>query len=117
MNQLPNKWLDRLTFTSLSFLLIFPLFFQLNGTIFNDSGYVFDSMGDLNRIPIPISLLAYIVGFLILRKEKISKEIVLFLFTTLIIIMVTKILSTNIYSVIKKSNIIQIIQIVTFFNN
>jgi hypothetical protein len=46
--------------------VLFPLFFQLNGGIYNDYVAMIDSLGALTRLPLPISLFACLAIFALL---------------------------------------------------
>lgn len=50
----------------IAFLLIMPLFFQIDGGLFRDSAFVFDSEKRLLRLPIPISVLGLFGGIALL---------------------------------------------------
>ncbi len=51
--------------------LLFPLFFQLSGEIFMAQEMVFDSGGKLFRVPLPISVIACVIGLvLLIRSER-----------------------------------------------
>lgn len=59
------------TFTSIArrviaFLLLLPLFFQLSGSIFRETIYLFDTAGSLMRLPIPVSVIACFGGIVLL---------------------------------------------------
>ncbi|MDZ4730667.1 MAG: glycosyltransferase family 2 protein [Xanthomonadales bacterium] len=54
----------------LSFLLVFPLFFQLSGRIYNSIDPVVDSGGVLANLPLPISIIACFVGILLLARYR-----------------------------------------------
>ena len=62
------------------FTLLLPLFFQLQGSIFTDSGMNFDSRGMLNRVPLPLSSLTCFIGlaFLIRYKQSTRSASILF---------------------------------------
>jgi len=51
---------------AIGFLLLFPLFFQLTGEVFNSKTPVFDSGGVLTQLPIPISILTCLIGVVVL---------------------------------------------------
>jgi MFS family permease len=51
--------------------LLFPLFFQMTGEIFLAQDMVFDSGGKLWQLPLPISVIACVIGLiLLLRSER-----------------------------------------------
>jgi len=49
----------------IALLIVFPLFFQLTGTVFRDPAYVFETEGRLMSLPIPISVIAFCGIFLL----------------------------------------------------
>lgn len=54
----------------LSFLLVFPLFFQLSGKIYNSADPVVDSGGVLANLPLPVSIIACFMGILLLARYR-----------------------------------------------
>lgn len=53
---------------AIALLLFLPLFFQLNGAIFRDPAYIFDTGGQLMRLPVPVSVIACYGGILLLGR-------------------------------------------------
>lgn len=49
--------------------ILFPLFFQLSGDIYNSQEAIVDSGGMLNRLPLPLSILACLGGILALKDN------------------------------------------------
>lgn len=49
--------------------LLFPLFFQLSGGIYNNPEAMIDSLGVLSTLPLPLSLLACLFGVLALARN------------------------------------------------
>jgi hypothetical protein len=49
--------------------ILFPIFFQLSGDIYNSVEAVFDSGGVLNTLPLPLSIIACFVGTLALKNN------------------------------------------------
>ena len=53
------------------FVFLFPLFFQLSGSIFTQEGMTFDSQGNLLLVPLPIASITCFIGILaLIRLEK-----------------------------------------------
>ncbi|NIP30747.1 MAG: hypothetical protein GTO02_12670, partial [Candidatus Dadabacteria bacterium] len=79
--------------TFILLLLFFPLFFQLNGNIFNSYDLVFDSKGSLFLLPLPVGVIACFAGIPLLIRYKyvelsagfIFSFFVLMVFSTLIV--------------------------------
>ena len=81
--------------TLLSILMYLPLFFQLNGKIFNDRSFNFDSMGELNQLPIPVSVFTCFYGLLIIGNYRVIKESTYFIISMFIIMLGASFVSTN----------------------
>ena len=79
----------------ISGLIIIPIFFQINSGVFNDKSLVFDTKGLINNLPIPVSVLACMVGFIMFndyKKSKITLTAVLMLF---VIMLISTVATTN----------------------
>ena len=76
-------------------ILVFPIFFQLNGKIFNDPSLVFESVGQLSRLPIPISVFACFGGLFLIRDLKNSKKSIYMLFLTFLFMLGTALISAQ----------------------
>ena len=84
----------KIVFISLSLILIFPIFFQLNGQIYNEKiRPIIDNGGILLELPLPLSILASILGLLLFstnfKKSKpalitISSMYILFIISMLV---------------------------------
>ena len=72
-----------------SILLTLPLFFQLDGTIFNDQSYNFNSHGSLYVLPFPISIFSSLIGILFVFNYKKSKESLILIITISIIMLIS----------------------------
>ena len=80
-----NRWRMQALFV---FLLCLPVFFQLDGSIFNVKDYIhadgalrFDTKGSLLLVPLPISVLACYIGLAFLLKYEAVKISIFFLLT------------------------------------
>jgi hypothetical protein len=58
-----------LTIWLIAIALLFPLFFQLSGGIYNNPEAVTDSLGVLSKLPLPISIIACLLGILALARN------------------------------------------------
>ncbi|WP_228778586.1 MULTISPECIES: hypothetical protein [unclassified Polaromonas] len=58
-----------MTIWLIAIALLFPLFFQLSGGIYNNPAAVTDSLGVLSKLPLPISIIACLLGILALAKN------------------------------------------------
>lgn len=82
-----HGYLEALRFAC-AFLLVFPLFFQLAGRIYNSPTVVMDSGGLLLALPLPVSMLACMAGILILadyRRATRSTAFVFFFFAAMLL--------------------------------
>ena len=90
-----KKFGENIILIVISAILVFPLFFQLSGNIFNDPSLVFDTMGKLSRLPIPVSVFACFGGLVVFGKYKGSEPVLYMLFFTFVIMMGTTLISTK----------------------
>ncbi len=65
---------------AIGFFLVFPLFFQLKGGVYNNPVVVMDSGGQLATLPLPVSMLACFGGILILADYRNATRSVTFIF-------------------------------------
>jgi len=79
----------------IALLLFFPLFFQLNGNIFHDSAYIFDSQGSLRLVPLPISILACYGAILLLGRYKRAYLSVVVIFLSFVLMFTATVVSTH----------------------
>lgn len=63
-------------------LLLMPLFFQIEGGLFEEAVFVFDTEGDINRLPIPVSILALFGGIALLGNYACAARTLAVLFFT-----------------------------------
>lgn len=52
--------------SAIALLLVFPVFFQIDGGLFRDTAFVFDTAGSIVRLPIPISIAGLFIGIALL---------------------------------------------------
>lgn len=81
--------------TVIAFLLLFPMFFQLTGNIFQDPSFVFDSQTSLKRLPLPLSILACYGGILLFGNYKRAYISLGAIFLSFILMFFTSIISTQ----------------------
>ena len=72
--------------------LVLPVFFQLCGGLFDDPAIVFDAGGDINRLPLPISLAAVFVGIAAVGNYQNAIRSLTTLFFTAILFVMTSLL-------------------------
>ena len=93
-------------------MLFIPLFFQIQGGVFNDSSMVFDSRGGLSLLPIPLSLLGCFLGILLLGNYQQAKLSFTFIFITFILMTFATIITTGHQALLKESKFIFLIQFI-----
>jgi len=71
------------------FTLLFPLFFQLQGSIFTDKGMNFDSGGILTRLPLPLSSLTCFIGLAFLVRYREATRSVSFIFALFMLMLLS----------------------------
>ena len=70
------------------FLVLLPVFVQAGSGLFRDPAFLFDSSGSITRLPIPLSVAACGLGYLLLKGleyAQFSLSLIFFAFLTLII--------------------------------
>lgn len=77
--EVEHGYLGTLRF-AIGFFLVFPIFFQLTGRIYNNPTVVMDSGGQLLTLPLPLSLLACFAGILILADYRRAPRSIAFVF-------------------------------------
>ncbi|MHB8108420.1 MAG: hypothetical protein ACYDHW_00135 [Syntrophorhabdaceae bacterium] len=72
----------------ISAMILVPVFFQLSGTIFRDSSFIFDSGRLLKQVPIPLSAIIVAIGILwIGRFRETHLSVSIFFFTAIFLVM------------------------------
>lgn len=85
---------EKIKLFSICIILLVPIFFQLSGTIFRDSAFIFDSYRSLQRVPIPLSVMIVIVGILWLAKFRESHlSVTIFFFMAIFLAMASLIVN------------------------
>jgi hypothetical protein len=85
--------LDRLRFL-IVFLIVFPLFFQLSGRVYNDFEVLSDSGGVLSTLPLPFSLLACFAGIAALADYRRATRGFTFIFLFFAALIVSAVVTT-----------------------
>lgn len=97
---------------SIAVLLLLPLFFQIDGGVFHDTGSVFEAGGVLRKLPIPVSVLACYGGIVLLgayRRAFISFGVI---FLTCVLMMMSAIVLTQDQAVQQQAKFILLIQFI-----
>lgn len=83
-----GRFLFRVLF-ALGLLLVAPIFFQLEGSLFRDPAMVFDTGGHFLSLPIPVSVLALFGGIAILGNYKVAMRSLTVVFFTMLLFVVS----------------------------
>ncbi|MEY4466764.1 MAG: hypothetical protein RIR21_557 [Pseudomonadota bacterium] len=78
-----------LVLTVIGVLLVLPVFFQINGGLFRDLAFVFDTGGVISLLPLPVSLLGLFGGIAILGNYAASMRTLTVLFFTALLFVIT----------------------------
>lgn len=97
---------------AIALLLFFPLFFQLGGTIFRETGHDFDTGGILTRLPVPLSVLACYAGIAILGRYARAHLSLTFIFVTFTLMLTASVLLTHGEATQEQGKLILMIQYV-----
>lgn len=80
---------------ALSFFLVFPLFFQLSGRIYNSIDPVIDSGGVLANLPLPVSIIACFIGILLLARYRLATRSFVFILIFFAVMLLSAALTTS----------------------
>lgn len=97
---------------AIAILVLLPVFFQINGGVFDNTAMIFDTKGSVSLLPIPVSLLGCILGILFLGNYKQARVSFTFIFTTFILMTFATIISTGETPRLEESKFIFLIQFI-----
>ena len=97
---------------TISALLLFPLFLQLDGSVFRDTAYIFDTGGQLSRLPVPVSVLACYGGIILLGRYTRARLSLTVIFATFTLMLTSSVLLAHVQSGQAQSKLILLIQFV-----
>lgn len=100
------------TTTLLAVMLFLPLFFQANSGLFHDSAILFDSKGELLRLPIPLSALACYAALMIFGAYRKAIIALTFVFFSFILMVGTSITGSEANTLQQESKLILLIQFI-----
>ncbi len=101
----------RLT-TIIAALLLLPLFIQLDGTVFRDSSFIFDTEGLLSRLPLPVSVFACYGGILLLVRYTRAQLSLTAIFATFTLMLVSSALLSHVQVGQEQAKLILLMQYV-----
>ncbi len=96
----------------LIFLFLFPLFFQLSGSIFDFHGFGFDSHGQLMLLPLPMAIISCFVGIGLLLRLEDKHFGVGFLFSAFVMLVFSTLVSSGGAGKAEFRKFVQLIQFV-----
>jgi glycosyltransferase involved in cell wall biosynthesis len=94
-DQLARPFVSSFSPAILSFLLVFPLFFQLSGKIYNSIDPVVDSGGILANLPLPVSIIACFMGILLLAHYRRATRSFFFILVFFAVMLLSTALTTS----------------------
>jgi hypothetical protein len=97
---------------TIALLLLAPIFFQLNGAIFSDPSYNFDTGRLLTRLPIPLSVLACYGGIVLLGGYAWARLSLTTIFLTFTLMLLSSVLLTHEQRGQEQAKLILLIQFV-----
>lgn len=94
--QHPGQTQDREGFVLIiCLLLVAPVFFQLEGGLFRDPGFVFNAQGSIQKLPLPLSMLALFVGIAVLGNYWQASRTLTTLFFSALLFVMTSLISAQ----------------------
>jgi len=89
LKERPGRY-DTLKLFAIAGLVLLPFFIQLNGSIFRDTTFLFDTGRVLRQLPVPLSVIAIIGGVLMLgRFKETHRSLTVFFFTAVLLVLAT----------------------------
>jgi hypothetical protein len=77
------------------FLFLFPLFFQLSGSVFISNEIIFNTQGRLDLLPLPISVVACFIGILVMLRYEDGYYGVGLVFLVYMLMMLSTLITTS----------------------
>jgi O-antigen ligase len=106
--QMQSRWIPPVIVIS----LLLPLFFQINGAVFRDIAFIFDTEGQLSRLPIPLSVLACYGAVLLIGGYSRARLSLTGLFLTFVLMLITSVLLSHVHPGHEQAKLILLIQFV-----
>ncbi len=97
---------------AIAIFVLLPVFFQINGGIFDNTAMIFDTKSSVSLLPIPISMLGCLLGILFLGNYQQARMSFTFIFTTFILMTFATIISTGETPRLEESKFIFLIQFI-----
>lgn len=93
-------------------VLLLPLFLLLDGSVFRDIAYVFDTGGLLSRLPVPVSVLACYGGIVLLGRYTRARLSLTVIFATFALMLTSSVLLSHVHAGQEQAKLILLIQFV-----
>ena len=77
------------------FLFLFPLFFQLSGSVFISNEIIFNTQGRLDLVPLPISVIACFIGIIVMLRYEDGYYGVGIIFSVYMLMMLSTVITTS----------------------
>ncbi len=106
--QWQSRWIPPVIVIS----LLLPLFFQINGAVFRDIAFIFDTEGQLSRLPVPLSVLACYGAVLLIGGYSRARLSLTGLFLTFVLMLITSVLLSHVHPGHEQAKLILLIQFV-----
>ncbi|MCW5575103.1 MAG: hypothetical protein KIT13_03315 [Burkholderiales bacterium] len=106
--QMQSRWILPVIVIS----LLLPLFFQINGAVFRDIAFIFDTEGQLSRLPVPLSVLACYGAVLLIGGYSRARLSLTGLFMTFVLMLISSVLLSHVHSGHEQAKLILLIQFV-----
>lgn len=97
---------------TISLLLLVPLFLLLNGSVFRETAYVFETGGLLSRLPVPVSVLACYGGIVLLGRYTRARLSLTVIFATFALMLTSSVLLSHVHAGQEQAKLILLIQFV-----
>ncbi|MGV3628273.1 MAG: hypothetical protein ACO1PN_11380 [Betaproteobacteria bacterium] len=97
---------------SIVFLLIVPLFFKLDGSIFRYPDYNYDTGGSIRQLPVPVSVLACYAGLMLFGSYSRARVSLVALFATFALMLVSTVMLVSGKGTQEQAKLILLIQFV-----
>jgi len=96
----------------IAFMLIFPIFFMLDGSIFSSTSYNYDSHGLIEMLPIPVSVLACFIGIMLLGRYRLAHTSLAVIFIMFVLMTISAVLSSPDMSINTQGKFILLMQFI-----
>jgi len=86
---------DNAIAATIATMIFLPVFFQIEGGIFRDDAIIFDSYGLITRVPLPLSVVACLIGIPLIGRFRSALIAFAFVFSSLVLMLVSVLLTAD----------------------